>query len=147
MICEKRCIIHRQSQMTKNRNSTMILRWEDRRVECKTLLFHRRSSIYQMMYCDLHKKKKLSLLKTGKYRKVWSENSKNIHNSSKIWFLLLMCFIFHYAVPCLVAQSCLTLCYPMDCSLPSSSVHGDSPGKNTGVGGLSLLQRIFTTQE
>ena len=25
---------------------------------------------------------------------------------------------------CLVAQSCLTLCNPMDCSLPGSSVHG-----------------------
>ena len=35
---------------------------------------------------------------------------------------------------CLVTQSCLTLCDPMDCSLPGSSVHGDSPGKNTGVG-------------
>ena len=35
---------------------------------------------------------------------------------------------------CLVAQSCSTLCNPMDCSLPGSSVHGDSPGKNTGVG-------------
>ena len=23
-----------------------------------------------------------------------------------------------------VSQSCLTLCYPMDCSLPGSSVHG-----------------------
>ena len=31
----------------------------------------------------------------------------------------------------------------MDCSLPASSVHGDSPGKNTGVGGHSLLQGIF----
>ena len=29
-------------------------------------------------------------------------------------------------------QSCLTLCYPMDYSPPGSSVHGDSPGKNTG---------------
>ena len=28
------------------------------------------------------------------------------------------------AVPCLVAQFCLTLCDPMDCSLPGSSVHG-----------------------
>ena len=27
-------------------------------------------------------------------------------------------------------QSCLTLCDPMDCSPPGSSVHGDSPGKN-----------------
>ena len=31
-------------------------------------------------------------------------------------------------VICLVAQSCLTLCDPMDCSLPGSSVHEDSPG-------------------
>ena len=31
-------------------------------------------------------------------------------------------------------QSCLTLCDPMDCSPPCSCVHGDSPGKNTGVG-------------
>ena len=35
---------------------------------------------------------------------------------------------------CLVAQSCVTLCNPVDCGLPGSSVHGDSPGKNTGVG-------------
>ena len=35
---------------------------------------------------------------------------------------------------CLVAQSCPTLYNPMDCSPPGSSVPGDSPGKNTGVG-------------
>ena len=29
---------------------------------------------------------------------------------------------------------------PMDCSLPGSSVHGDYPGKNTGVGGHALIQ-------
>ena len=40
----------------------------------------------------------------------------------------------HVAVLCLVVQSCPTLCNPMDCSLPGSSVHRDSPGKNTGVG-------------
>ena len=39
----------------------------------------------------------------------------------------------------------LTLCDPMDCSLPGSSVHGDSPGKNTGVGCRALLQEIFPT--
>ena len=43
-----------------------------------------------------------------------------------------------YAV-CLVAQSCPTLCDPMDCSPPGSSVRGDSPGKNTGVGCRALL--------
>ncbi|CAI9162998.1 unnamed protein product [Rangifer tarandus platyrhynchus] len=41
---------------------------------------------------------------------------------------------------CLVAQSGLTLCKPMDCSPPGSSVHGDSPGKNTGVGCHAFLQ-------
>ena len=35
---------------------------------------------------------------------------------------------------------------PMDCSLPGSSVHGDSPGKNTGVGCHALLQGIFPNQ-
>ena len=34
----------------------------------------------------------------------------------------------------------------MDCSPPGSSVHGDSAGKNTGVGCRSLLQGIFPTQ-
>ena len=50
------------------------------------------------------------------------------------------------AVLCLVAQSCPTLCDPMDCSLPGSSVLRDSPGKNTGVGCHFLLQGIFLTQ-
>ena len=36
--------------------------------------------------------------------------------------------------------------WPVDCSPPSSSVHGDSPGKNTGVGGHALLQRIIPIQ-
>ena len=31
-------------------------------------------------------------------------------------------------------QSCPTLYDPMDCSTAGSSVYGDSPGKNTGVG-------------
>ena len=43
-------------------------------------------------------------------------------------------------------QSCPTLCDPMDCSPPGSSVHGDAPGKNTGVGCHVLLQGIFPTQ-
>ena len=32
-----------------------------------------------------------------------------------------------------VAQLCLTLRDPVDCSLPGSSVHGIFPGKSTGV--------------
>ena len=41
---------------------------------------------------------------------------------------------------CLVTQLCLTLYDSMDCSPPDSSVHGDSSGKNTGVGCRALLQ-------
>ena len=43
-------------------------------------------------------------------------------------------------------QSSPTLDDPMDCSPPGSSVHRDSPGKNTGVGCHDLLQGIFPTQ-
>ena len=39
-----------------------------------------------------------------------------------------------------VAQSCLTLCNPTDCS------PRNSPGQNTGVGSLALLQGIFSNQ-
>ena len=46
----------------------------------------------------------------------------------------------------LVAQWCLILCDPMDRSPPGSSVHGNSAGKNTGVGCHALLQGIFPTQ-
>ena len=37
-----------------------------------------------------------------------------------------------------VAQSCPTLSDPMDCSLPGSSVHGNFPGKRTGVGAIAF---------
>ena len=67
---------------------------------------------------------------------------------------MYICIIFQehmYLCPCaalgLVAQSCPTLCDPVDCSPPGSSVHGDSPGKNTAVGGHALLQGIFPKQE
>ena len=41
-----------------------------------------------------------------------------------------------------VAQLCLTLSDPMDCSPPGSSVHWASPGKSTGVGRHCLLRMI-----
>ena len=56
--------------------------------------------------------------------------------------------ILHQLVPvlCLVTQLCPTICDPVDCSPPGSSIHGDSPVKSTGVGCHALLQRIFPTQ-
>ena len=40
----------------------------------------------------------------------------------------------------------LFFCNSITCSPPISSVHGDSPGKNTGVGCHALLQGIFPVQ-
>ena len=45
-----------------------------------------------------------------------------------------------------VAQLCLTLCNCLDFGLPDSFVHGDSPGKNIGMGCHALLQGIFPNQ-
>ena len=79
---------------------------------------------------------------------------------SRLWFWH-MCFCFQinvftrkppgkptlrYAMLCLVAQSCPTLCNPMDRGAWQGKVHGDSPGKNTGVGCHAFLQGIFPTQ-
>ena len=58
-------------------------------------------------------------------------------------FLFAQCLRVCYV---LIIQSCLTVWDPMDCSLPGSSVHGDSPGKNIGVGCHIFLQGIFPTQ-
>ena len=66
-----------------------------------------------------------------------------------------ICFVPYYSshssfllkVPaCSMASSCLTLCDPVDCSPPGSSIHGDFPHKNTRMGSHALLQGIFLTQ-
>ena len=48
---------------------------------------------------------------------------------------------------CLVSQWCPILCDPMDCSPPGSSVHGDSPGKNAGVGCHARLSLSNTNKQ
>ena len=87
---------------------------------------------------------------------VWPFSSKSCSRSvhgnldSRTWayqqwiltFLGETPLLREWVVLCLVTQSCLTLCDPRDCSPPGSSVHGDSPGKNTGVGCRALLQGI-----
>ena len=68
-------------------------------------------------------------------------------------FSLLQVFFFRskcgnlwlFLLCVLIAQSFLTLWDPMICSSAGSSC--PFPGKNTGVGCHSLLQRIFLTQE
>ena len=56
---------------------------------------------------------------------------------------MLIWNLWFWALLCLVTQSRPILCDPMNCSLPGSFVHVDSPGKNTGVGCHALLQGLF----
>ena len=55
-----------------------------------------------------------------------SQDVRLVENCLVTDCLLLFCVqvIKHYESESEVAQSCLTLCDPMDCSLPGSSVHG-----------------------
>ena len=50
-----------------------------------------------------------------------------------------LCLVIIHGACAKSLQSCATLWYAMDCSLPVSSVHGDSPGKTSGVGCCALL--------
>ena len=45
----------------------------------------------------------------------------------------------------LVIQLCPTLCDPVDCSPPDSSIHVNSPSKNTGV--VSVIETESRTKE
>ena len=65
-----------------------------------------------------------------------------VHEVTKSW-TRLNDFHFHFTKS---LQSCPTLWDPTDCSLPGSSIHGNSPGKNTGVGCHAFFQGIFPTQ-
>ena len=50
------------------------------------------------------------------------------------------------AMLCLVAQSCLTLCDPMDCSLPGFSVHESFQARMLEWIAIFFLRGIFPTQ-
>ena len=58
-----------------------------------------------------------------------------------------MFIIHHSRMYAMLFQSCLTICNPVYCSLPGSSVHEESPGKCTEVICHALLQGIFLTHE
>ena len=60
-----------------------------------------------------------------------------------LYFLPCLTVVKILHVLCLIVQSYLTLCDPMDCSPPDSSVHGHSLGKNTRVGCHAFLQEKF----
>ena len=65
-------------------------------------------------------------------QRVWPNTWDSQGSSFSLEWGVMVCTAM--CVLCLVAQSCPALCNPLECGPPGSSVHGDSPGKNTGVG-------------
>ena len=59
---------------------------------------------------------------------------------------VLLCVCVCVCAPS-VAQLCLTLCDPVDCSLPGSSVHGISQARTLEWVAICFSRRIFLTQE
>ena len=80
----------------------------------------------------------LFLLRTSGYDFTWARVFADILSYLCVCVCVCVCVLSRLSYP--------TLCDPMDCSPPGSSDHGDSPGKNTGVGCHALLQGIFQTQ-
>ena len=75
-------------------------------------------------------------------------NSEHFHHSVKKLYLLYSLPVCPEA-PCCAVLICSVMSnslQPMDCRPPGSSIHGNSPGKNTRVGCHALLQGIFPTQ-
>ena len=98
------------------------------------------ATVHRVAKCRIH----LKWLNTRKSSECFcslhsASNTEN-RNSNSNWeyyFTIPFVFVFTLFIPfpcCLVFQLCPTLCNPMDSRLLGSSVHGDSPGKNTGVG-------------
>ena len=81
------------------------------------------------------------------YKYVRPQSFVNTILGYKIGFKVVTTYIF--SVSCVRAkllQLCLTPYDSMYGGPPGSSVHGDSLGKNTGVGCHALLQKIFPAQ-
>ena len=64
-----------------------------------------------------------------------------------LFYLFLYCLGNEWLCMPLVAQSCLTLCDPMDYSLPGSPIHGDFSGKNTGMGCMLSFRRSLQPRD
>ena len=98
------------------------------------------------------------VFKTMRVDIYWDIYRYTFHKSSnlrRVWLCFILCLDIPYPCSrslyvifvCLVTQTYSTLCDPMDHTPPGSPVHGDSSGKNTGLGCHALLQGTFLTQE
>ena len=73
---------------------------------------------------------------------LWAEG----FDLDQLWIATQMDFMPRGVCVCSVLQLCLTLCSPMDCRLPGSSVHGISQARILEWVATSCSREIFLTQ-
>ena len=105
--------------------------WDDLKLSVKTFFscINRRTNHAVITHRKILLENLESLDHTLKRATVRNVFQKSIRNYKEHWKGSRTNHINHYDLRCvavklLVAQSCLTLCNPMDCSLPDSSIHG-----------------------
>ena len=75
-----------------------------------------------------------------------AEHWPRAHRLNSWWWRMEKILMIVCVCVCVSCSVMSNSCDPMDYSPSGSSVHGDSPGKNTRVGCHFLLQGIFLTQ-
>ena len=73
-------------------------------------------------------------------------SSSSAFSQPSLYICKLVHILLRPVLCAVLSHPVVSLCNPMDCSPPASSVHRDSPGKNTGVSCHALLQGIFPVQ-
>ena len=95
----------------------------------------------------------------------WEVSNKDLYNEWMNWYIIIPVFLPAFfswgnwsqkkkknplnitmSEWVKVSQSCPTLCNPIDCGLPGSSVHGILQARILQIGSHSLLHGIFPTQ-
>ena len=105
---------------------------------CQTQRSQNCNSIY-MTFKNRWQKYRIVVIPWGQWLGRAGESLRRAKKCSLSWF---SGGCFHGSV-CTLTHLCPTLCNPMDCSLPGSSVHGISQARKLGC--YFLLQGIFPT--
>ena len=79
--------------------------------------------LYDMGMAKLQRQENL-VAAGGVGREINTQNTEDFQGNENTSYAVIIMNICHYVRAYSVAQSCLTLYYPMDCNLPGSSVHG-----------------------
>jgi len=113
------------------RNSAVCCNWEDKRGVC--VCVNREVLVFVHKQFTLWCKEKYIFW-------VWDRPSF-FFSKREHWYLVVCVCVCVCVCLCSVAQLCPTLCKPMDCSLPGSSIHGILPARTLEWVAISYSRR------